>query len=256
MAGSTAHPIRLALLIDGDNVRADFLPLIMREISILGTLTIRRLYGQFADGKMKSWQKHIHDHALTPVQVSPATRGKNATDMKLVVDAMDMLHERPLDGFCIVSSDSDFTTLASRIRENGIVAYGFGEKKAPVAYKAAFDRFFPCDDLLAAEKKTRGRRPAAPPAPTRSAPARTAPPQAAPARRLPIPTTEIHAAIDEARDKDGWSRLGTVGKNVRKVVTDFTSKKYGYRTMSELIGGMKGIESRSAPGGAVFVRRK
>ena len=149
---------KLALLIDGDNVSATFMPLIWREAEKHGAVAVRRIYGQFKSGKMKSWQKHIADFDLMPVNVSPLTRGKNATDMKLVIEAMDMLYGRQLDGFCIASSDGDFTPLAARVRGNAIAVYGFGAKKAPAGYKAEFDRFYECDTMLAAEKKTAPKR--------------------------------------------------------------------------------------------------
>jgi hypothetical protein len=247
---------RLALLIDGDNIRADYLPKIMMKAKEFGSVTIRRLYGQFADGKMKAWQKLIHDHALTPVQVSPATRGKNATDMKLVVDAMDMLRDRPLDGFVLVSSDSDFTTLASRIRESGLVVYGFGEKKAPSAYKAAFDDFIDAGDLPAPEK--RQVRPKKAPTAGHAAPAATKSVAARHEAKPAIPIEAILAAIDEAADTAGWSSLGIVGKNVRKVLADFTPKKYGYGTMSDLIDKLPGVEMKRGEvrGAPVLVRRR
>ena len=174
---------KLALLIDGDNISATYLPLIMREAEKHGMIAVRRIYGQFKSGKMKSWMKHVDDFDLTPVNVSPLTKGKNATDMKLVIEAMDMLNGRQLDGICIASSDGDFTPLALRIRASALSVFGFGAKKAPKAYKDEFDRFYECDTLLAAEKagqkqqQPAERKPAAPaaskpaePAPTRQAP--------------------------------------------------------------------------------------
>jgi hypothetical protein len=124
MADEPAAPrARLALLIDADNIRSDFLPVIFRETSALGTVTIKRVYGHFASSTMNAWQPLLHRHALTPVHIPPAVTGKNATDMKLAIEAMDLLHRGQLEGFCIASSDSDFTTLASRIREDGVAVY-------------------------------------------------------------------------------------------------------------------------------------
>ncbi len=161
MPTNAAAVTKLALLIDGDNVSATYMPLIMREAEMIGVVAIRRIYGQFKSGKMKSWLKQLDVFDLTPVNVSPLTRGKNATDMKLVIEAMDMLGGRGFDGFLIASSDGDFTPLVARIRASAVACYGFGMKKAPAAYKAEFDRFFECDTALAAEKKggaTAGRR--------------------------------------------------------------------------------------------------
>ena len=143
---------KLALLIDADNVRSSFLPIIIREASAIGTIVVRRVYGHFASSSMAPWQSLLHEYALTPVHVPPASRGKNATDMKLAIEAMDLLHQKHLQGICIASSDSDFTTLASRIREDGLEVFGFGEKKTTAPYVAACDRFFYCDLLLDQEK--------------------------------------------------------------------------------------------------------
>ena len=152
---------KLALLIDADNVRSSFLPIIIREASAIGTIVVRRVYGHFASSTMAPWQSLLHEYALTPVHVPPASRGKNATDMKLAIEAMDLLHQKSLQGICIASSDSDFTTLASRIREDGLEVFGFGEKKTTAPYVAACDRFFYCDLLLDQEKARRSDRPAA-----------------------------------------------------------------------------------------------
>ena len=141
MPDATAPRARLALLIDADNVRAAFLPIIIREASALGTVTVKRVYGHFASTAMNAWQPLVHEYALTPIHIPPAATGKNATDMKLAIEAMDLLHRGQIEGFCIASSDSDFTTLASRIREDGVSVYGFGEQKASTAYVRSCDRF-------------------------------------------------------------------------------------------------------------------
>jgi hypothetical protein len=125
--GDQDRTSKLALLIDAENIRVEFLPVVLREASALGTITVRRIYGHFAGDQMKSWHQAIHDHALTPVHVPPRAKGKNAADMKLAVDAIDLLHQKRFDGFCIASSDSDFTTLANRIREDGLTVFGPAE---------------------------------------------------------------------------------------------------------------------------------
>ena len=212
---------KLALLIDGDNLRADFLPIIMREASTIGTVVIRRLYGHFGSASMRPWLKLLHEYALTPVHVMPASKGKNATDMKLAIEAIDMLHERDLDGFCLASSDSDFTALASRIREDGLAVYGFGEKKAAAPHVAACDRFFYCDLLLEEERepKKEGRK-----------------------KKGGLPAGELLSAIDEAAGDDGWARLGSVGSLVTKRMPDFDPRNYGYRKLSDLMADVKGVE--------------
>lgn len=228
---------KLALLIDGDNVRCDFLPIIMREASAIGTVVIRRIYGHFASSTMRPWQGLLHEYALTPVHVPPSSKGKNATDMKLAIEAMDILHERHLDGFCLASSDSDFTTLASRIRENGLAVYGFGEKKSTAPYVAACDRFFYCDLLLEEKEGTRKQQT------TEKADA--------------LPRSEILSAIEATAGDDGWAHLGAVGNILTKRMPDFDPRNFGYRKLSDLVGDVGGVElRRSEPSGVVSVRVK
>jgi hypothetical protein len=238
--------VKLALLIDGDNVSATYMPIIMREAGKLGSIAIRRIYGQFKSGKMKSWKKQIDDFGLTPVNVSPLIHGKNATDMKLVIEAMDMLHGRNLDGFCIASSDGDFTPLAARIRANALAAYGFGTKKAPAAYKEEFERFYECDTLLAAEKKSisgvvqaSARKPAPTPPPIGPAPR--------PARRtaatIPADLREkIFEAIERTKGSDGRANARSVGNAIRRAIPNFRAKDYGYGTTGTLVRNLPGIE--------------
>jgi uncharacterized LabA/DUF88 family protein len=291
MPTNAAAMTKLAMLIDGDNVSASYMPMIMREAEAIGVVATRRLYGQFKTDRMKSWLKQLDIFDLTPVNVSPLTRGKNATDMKLVIEAMDMLNGRGFDGFVIASSDGDFTPLVARIRANAVACYGFGMKKAPAGYKAEFDRFFECDTVLAAEKKSAPRRaavatpkPAAPaPTPVRAAPRqptaapkavatpRAATPVTTPAApppqesrrgrqsaapKLPIPTAEILAAIEEVRESDGWSLLGSVSNQLRRRIKDFSPKKHGHSTLKKLVAAMPEVESHTTPNGTAFARRR
>lgn len=236
---------KLALLIDADNVRADFLPIIIREASTIGRIVIRRVYGHFASSTMNAWQPLLHSHALTPVHVPPAAVGKNATDMKLAIEAIDLLHEKGLDGFCIASSDSDFTTLASRIREDGLFVYGFGEQKSTKPYVAACDRFFYCDLLLAEERATKS------PSKSPATPAKSGP---------KLPKDEILSAIDDVSGDDGWAHLGAVGTILFKRMPDFDPRNYGYRKLVDLMETAPGVEIRrvdmEAGGKAVMIRHK
>lgn len=240
---------KLALLIDGDNVRATLMPAIDEHLAGIGTVAIRRIYGQFSAGKMKAWEKRIAEFDLTPVNVSPARTGKNATDIALVIEAMDMLNGRGLDGICIASSDSDFTPLAERIRAAAVTAYGLGEAKAPKAYKDAFDRFFEIESVSKARTRA-SRRPRKGVKNAKSEGTKTAPGKPA------VPEAEILAAIDQAKAKNGWARLGDVGKAVRTALPDFTAPKYGHRTMSGLVATMKNIELRTGADRTVEVRRR
>ena len=235
---TTAHRARLALLIDADNIRAEFLPIIIREASALGTVTIKRVYGHFASSAMNAWQPLVHEYALSPVHIPPAATRKNATDMKLAIEAMDLLHRGQLEGFCIASSDSDFTTLASRIREDGVSVYGFGEQKASVAYVRSCDRFFYCDLLLQEDKQ--GGKPSN-------------------RKQVKLPVEEIHAAIEDTSGEDGWAHLGVVGQILNKRMPDFDPRNYGFRKLSDLVDNMKTIEvrrSKANGGNLVQVKRK
>ena len=230
---------KLALLIDADNVRSSFLPIIMREASAIGTIVVRRVYGHFASASMAPWQSILHEYALTPVHVPPASRGKNATDMKLAIEAMDLLHQKHLQGICIASSDSDFTTLASRIREDGLEVFGFGEKKTTAPYVAACDSFFYCDLLLDQEKaeKEANARP----------------------QRVKLPIDDIESAVDDASGDDGWATLGMVGHVLVKRMPDFDPRNFGYKKLSDLVADVSGIEIRrdETPNGpSIMVRVK
>jgi hypothetical protein len=221
---------RLALLIDADNVRASFLPIIIREASALGTITVKRVYGHFASTAMNAWQPLVHEHALTPVHIPPAATGKNATDMKLAIEAMDLLHRGQVEGFCIASSDSDFTTLASRIREDGVTVYGFGEQKASMAYVRSCDRFFYCDLLMREEKgPSTGQQ------------------EKATAR---VPVDDIVAAVEDLSGDDGWANLGEVGQILNKRLPDFDPRNHGYKKLSSLIESVKAVETRRSKGGS------
>jgi hypothetical protein len=272
---------KLALLIDGDNVSATFMPLIWREAEKHGAVAVRRIYGQFKSGKMKSWQKHIADFDLMPVNVSPLTRGKNATDMKLVIEAMDMLYGRQLDGLCIASSDGDFTPLAARVRGNAIAVYGFGAKKAPAGYKAEFDRFYECDTMLAtekAEKKTAPKRVTAPVQKAATSPAAKAASKSSPSPRArqaaaksqqppqtaskashansggaSVPVAELLAAIDRVKRTDGWSHLRDVGNELARAGFSPAKNHYKVASLVKLHPGFVEVTKR---GNDTYVRPK
>ncbi len=138
---SEVNNLKLAVLIDADNAQASVCENLLKEIARFGIAHIKRIYGDWTKPNLKSWKEELHKYAIQPVQQFSYTSGKNATDSALIIDAMDLLHQSHLDGFCLISSDSDFTRLATRIRENGLVVYGFGEKKTPNAFIVACDQF-------------------------------------------------------------------------------------------------------------------
>jgi hypothetical protein len=243
----TPTMVKLALLIDGDNVSAAFMPIIMREARKLGTVAVRRIYGQFDAGKMKSWQKQVEAFDLTAVNVTPLVHGKNATDMKLAIEAMDLMHGRNFDGFCIASSDGDFTPLVTRIRAGALAAYGFGAKKASDAYKHVFERFYECDTLLAAEKKAAPAVVLQPSAkrPTTATP--KSPPLPKPAKQAapPIPTElkeKIFEAIERTKGPDGLAHAGKLGHSIRQAIPDLRVKDYGSSTIITLVRKVPGVD--------------
>ena len=144
---------RLAVLIDAENVSGDFAQVLFREIAALGEATVRRIYGDFSDNRHKRWNDAVQSLAIDQCQQRATTVGKNASDIAIVIDAMDLLHRGRVDGFCLVSSDGDFTKLAKRLREDGMDVYGWGEKKAPQALRRAYNSFYFLDGLLEAEPK-------------------------------------------------------------------------------------------------------
>ena len=228
------RPDRLAILIDAENVHSKFLPLIIREASTIGTASIKRVYGNFGSPAMAAWQPLLHEYAFLPVHVVPVAKSKNATDLKLAIDAIDILHRRQIDGFCIASSDSDFTSLASRIREDGLSVYGFGEKKAPKPYANSCNRFIYCDLLLVEGTKgdCKSNKPAK------------------------LPLKEILAAIDDTLGDDGWAHLGTVGSVLNKRIPNFDPRKHDFKNLKALIKSISCLEHRETSRTSFHVRRK
>jgi NYN domain/OST-HTH/LOTUS domain len=254
----------LALLIDADNVPPKLIPSVMERDGEIGRFVVRRLYGNLTTLSKIAWRHHIHEYALSPVLVLPATGTKNAADMRLAIDAMDLVAERDLDGLCIVSSDSDFTVLAIRVRESGLAVCGFGEAKTPAAYVSACTVFYRLGEAAPA----RSSRPAKEPPPAAlaekpSSPARAAAaPTSQPAARRgkdAVPAADVLAAVEESAHPDGWAALSTVRQKLGRRVPNFNLRNYGYRKFRDLVAEVDGIETRetkSAGGAAITVRRR
>jgi uncharacterized LabA/DUF88 family protein len=206
---------RLAVLIDADNTSAKVAEALFLEIAKLGEASVRRIYGDFAEGRMKGWAETLPRHAIVPHQNFAYTQGKNSADIALVIDAMDLLHSGRFDGFCLVSSDSDFTRLAARVREQGLDAYGFGQKKTPEAFRQACKRFFFTENLM--------------PAPPEGEPAGAR--KESPARAVPL----LRTAVEELEDDDGWIALGALGTKLQNLAPDFDTRTYGAAKLSTLI---------------------
>jgi uncharacterized LabA/DUF88 family protein len=227
MATNTNH--KLAVLIDADNAQASVIRELLAEVSRYGTATIKRAYGDWTSSNLKSWKEVLHALAIQPIQQFSYTTGKNATDSALIIDAMDVLHSGSVDGFCLVSSDSDFTRLATRIREAGLVVYGFGERKTPEPFVAACDKFVYTEILRT---------------PAEEAKAAPEPVAVADPRKLqPL----IIAAVDANGREDGWASLGGVGSHIGKVMPAFDARNYGFKKLSELVRSQKYLEVKESP---------
>jgi hypothetical protein len=250
---------RLAVLIDADNAQPAVIEGLLAEVAKYGVASVKRIYGDFTSNQQSQWKKALLQHSINPVQQFAYTSGKNATDSSLIIDAMDLMYTRRFDGFCLVSSDSDFTRLAQRLREEGLTVYGFGERKTPDAFVQACDKFIYTEVLRAEEPRPAppakkaakvATRKVATPAGKPAPPAAPAP-AAKPAGPLPLPVELVRQAIEEASDEQGFAHLGSVGSYLNKIRPDFDPRLYGQKKLSDLLRQHPRhftVEERSAPG--------
>lgn len=227
-------PLRLAVLIDADNASAALLPALLVEIAKFGTASVKRAYGDWTQSGLSSWKKQLLDHSVQPIQQFAYTVGKNSTDSALIIDAMDLLHAGNLDGFCLVSSDSDFTRLAARIREQGLAAYGFGRRETPRSFVAACDRFVYVENLGSASDR----------APSTKARGRVQDPELA---KL------LAEAVGDAVGDDGWADLAAVGSKLRLLASDFDSRTWGFPKLNDLVRAHPAYDV-TAPGSRTRVK--
>jgi hypothetical protein len=241
--------LRLAVLIDADNAQAAVIEGLLSEIARFGEATVKRIYGDFTAPKSSSWKKVLQRYAIKPVQQFAYTTGKNATDSTLIIDAMDLLYTRKFDGFCLISSDSDFTGLAMRLREEGLTVLGFGEKKTPEAFRNACHKFVftevlrPSTVVEPISQVPKGERE------QKSVPPQT--PINATEPKLEFPKKFILTALEQSIDDSGWAHLGTFGSYLTKLQPDFDSRLYGYKKLSDLVKAKTDLfvtEERQAPG--------
>ncbi len=235
---------RLAVLIDADNASARIAQGLFEEIAKIGEASVRRIYGDFSGAQLGGWAKILATHAIQPQHTVAAVAGKNASDIALVIDAMDLLHTGRFDAFCLVSSDSDFTRLAARIREQGVDVYGFGEQKTPESFRQACRRFIYTENLLPPATKVETGKPAARPAPAKA----LKPP--AEAMRL------IRTALAQLDDSEGWVSLGVLGKRLLELASDFDPRSYGHGKLVDLVTKTGGFEVNRPKSGGVYVRDK
>lgn len=210
----------LAVLIDADNSRPAIIEGLLSEIAQYGVAGVKRIYGDWTSTQLRGWKAHLLEHGIQPIQQFSYTTGKNATDSAMIIDAMDLLYTGNFDGFCIVSSDSDFTRLASRIRESGVSVYGFGERKTPKPFVTACDKFIYTENLC--DDKT---------------------------EKVQTDVTKdkkllalLGDAVDDAADDSGWANPGMVGQLVANKVPDFDPRSYGFKKLGELIRATEAFE--------------
>ena len=206
----------LAVLIDAENISPQKIKEILDEVAKYGKTSVKRIYGDWTTPDMNTWKDHLHQYAIQPIQQFRYTTGKNATDSAMIIDAMDLLYSHNFDGFCLLSSDSDYTKLAVRIRESGLIVYGIGERKTPESFRHACDQFIyienlgPIDD--SGEKKLLYD-------PT----------------EFEIDMELVKTAIEDASDEDGWAFLSRVGLIIRNKKPDFDFRTYGFKKFSDFI---------------------
>ena len=243
MTGGTTQ--KLAVLIDADNAQPSIVEGLLAEIAKYGTANVKRIYGDWTGSHLRSWKEVLLLYSIQPIQQFRYTIGKNATDAAMIIDAMDLLYSNKFDGFCIVSSDSDFTKLASRIREAGLIVYGFGERKTPEPFVSACDKFIYTevltskeDDSLLIKRKSTNEL-----------------------KQDTKLVTLLRNAVEASSDDSGWSHLAPVGSNIAKQAPDFDPRNYGYTKLGELVAATKlfEIEERLMGDGqskAVYIKDK
>lgn len=251
------------MLIDADNAPPSRADAILEEIATLGLATVKRIYGDWTTSQLSGWKEAANRHAIQPMQQFAYTAGKNSTDSALIIDAMDLLYAGNVDGFVLVSSDSDFTRLASRIRESGRTVFGVGERKTPEPFRVACDRFLYVEVLGHVDAVPTDATTAAVAAMSAgSDPATTAPRAKVPTKQLRWDTDLVRllrGAVASASDDDGWANLGPVGSTVIKQSPDFDPRNWGYTKLVDLVTaiGLFEVRRRGANGvGPVEVRAK
>jgi len=218
------HDLKLAVLIDADNIPYSNIKGMLAEVAKLGIPTIKRIYGDWTKPTVSGWKPALLEHAITPIQQYSYTTGKNATDSAMIIDAMDILHSQKVDGFCLVSSDSDFTRLAIRLRESGMLVIGIGEKKTPNPFIVACDKFIYIEIISALE---------------RSKPTLTTPPTSNEGSRFDAVDSDIihllRSSIEDIAEDNGWAFLAEVGALIIKKKPDFDPRNYGFLKLTPLM---------------------
>jgi len=214
---------KLAVLIDADNAQPSIVDGLLSEVANYGVASVKRIYGDWTAPSLKKWKEVLLQHSIQPMQQFAYTKGKNATDSAMIIDAMDLLYTNNFNGFCIVSSDSDFTKLASRIRESGLLVYGFGERKTPSAFVSACDKFIYTEVLRAKTDES-------------EAIVKKSSKELKQDTKL---VSLLRNAVEASSDESGWAHLAPVGGNIAKQSPEFDPRNYGYSKLGELVSATK-----------------
>ncbi len=214
---------KLAVLIDADNAQPGIVDDLLTEIANYGIASVKRIYGDWTTPGLKGWKEVLLQHSIQPMQQFAYTKGKNATDSAMIIDAMDLLYTGNFNGFCIVSSDSDFTKLATRIRESGLLVYGFGEQKTPSPFVSACDKFIYTEVL---RMKTDESEP-------------NVKKSSAALKQDTRLVSLLRNAVEASSDESGWAHLAPVGSNIAKQSPEFDPRNYGYRKLGDLVSATK-----------------
>ena len=239
---------KLAVLIDADNAQSVSIEGLLDEVAKYGVASIKRIYGDWTSNQLRSWKDKLLEYAIQPIQQFSYTTGKNATDSAMIIDAMDLLYSEKLDGFCIVSSDSDFTRLAARLREGGKIVYGFGEKKTPRAFVSVCDKFV-FTEILRDQQDGADER---------------AEPIAKMRRDFKVDAKLLKLlcdAVDDIADESGWAYLGSIGQKISNRSSEFDPRNYGFKKLGDLFRAIPQFETEerqqeNGTGRQVYIRRR
>ncbi|MDR2476642.1 MAG: NYN domain-containing protein [Treponema sp.] len=240
---------KLAVLIDADNTQPAIIEGLLDEVAKYGIASVKRIYGDWTSTNLRSWKDRLLEYAIQPIQQFSYTSGKNATDSAMIIDAMDLLYTEKLDGFCIVSSDSDFTRLAARLRESGRTVYGFGEKKTPRAFVSVCDKFIYTEILKDNQEEVDDE---------------DAKPASKPKKDFKVDRKLLkllRETVDDLAEESGWAYLGGVGQKINNRSADFDPRNYGFKKLGDMFRAIPQFETEERPqangtGRQVFIRWK
>jgi uncharacterized LabA/DUF88 family protein len=240
---------KLAVLIDADNTQPGIIEGLLDEISKYGVASVKRIYGDWTSTNLRSWKDRLLEYAIQPIQQFAYTAGKNATDSAMIIDAMDLLYTEKLDGFCIVSSDSDFTRLAARLRESGRIVYGFGEKKTPRAFVSVCDKFIYTEILKENREESEDEDSKLAAKPKKDFKVD---------RKL---LNLLRETVDDLAEESGWAYLGAVGNKINNRMADFDPRNYGFNKLGDIFRAIPQFEIEERPqptgmGRLVYIRWK